>query len=172
MLPRVRRSLAARTAFSVRWRQGCIRGSSAGIPLGMASPIGQVEFRLTTPIGAPVQRANEETTFEEYCEQRWELEKQRPYQLINAAEFAEKAHNCALPIPSRESHVRPLLSRLEVDNDRIAVWAAPRPAAGRAAGPANRRPHSSSVELWRRGMAPMLKPVVSPGRVMNAPGPI
>jgi hypothetical protein len=61
-------------------------------------------------------------TFEEYCEERWDLGKIRPYQLIDAANFAAKVHNCELSMPSRESHIRPLLARLEVDDDRIAVW--------------------------------------------------
>jgi hypothetical protein len=46
-------------------------------------------------------------TFEEYCKERWEYVKQRVYQLIGAAEFAEKVHNCGLPLPSREAHIRP-----------------------------------------------------------------
>jgi hypothetical protein len=62
------------------------------------------------------------TTFEEYCEQRWELEKVYAYRLMNAAAFAEKVANWQLPAPTRESHIRPLLSRLETDEDRIAVW--------------------------------------------------
>jgi hypothetical protein len=62
------------------------------------------------------------STFEEYCEERWELNHTRPFQLINAAAFAEKVHNCVLKVPSRESHIRPLLARLEADEDRIAVW--------------------------------------------------
>lgn len=61
-------------------------------------------------------------TFEEYCEERWELAKQTAYQLIGAAAFAEKVRNCGLQLPSRESHIRPLLSRLEADEDRLAVW--------------------------------------------------
>ena len=61
-------------------------------------------------------------TFEEYCEQRWELDKVYAYRLMNAAAFADKVANWQLPVPTRESHVRPLLSRLETDEDRIAVW--------------------------------------------------
>lgn len=61
-------------------------------------------------------------TFEEYCDERWELAKMRPYQLINAASFAENVHHGGLPVPSRERHIRPLLARLESDDDRIAVW--------------------------------------------------
>jgi hypothetical protein len=33
----------------------------------------------------------------------------------DAAAFAEKVHNCELVVPSRESHIRPLLARLELD---------------------------------------------------------
>lgn len=62
------------------------------------------------------------TTFEEYCSERWELEKVHSHQLMNAAAFAEKVRHGELQIPSRERHIRPLLSRLEIDEDRIAVW--------------------------------------------------
>jgi hypothetical protein len=57
-------------------------------------------------------------TFEEYCEQRWEITIRRAEQLIAASAFGEKANNYSLQVPSREGHVRPLLERL----DRIAVW--------------------------------------------------
>ena len=61
-------------------------------------------------------------TFEEYCEERWELAKQRVYQLIGAADFAEKVHHGGLFVPARERHIRPLLERLQDDADRLAVW--------------------------------------------------
>jgi len=62
------------------------------------------------------------TTFEEYCEQRWELAKSHAHRLMEAAAFAEKVPNWGLSVPTRESHIRPLLDRLETDDDRIAVW--------------------------------------------------
>jgi protein gp37 len=62
------------------------------------------------------------TTFEEYCEQRWEMQKAHSYRLMDAAAFAEKVSNWRLSPPSRESHIRPLLERLEADDDRLAVW--------------------------------------------------
>jgi hypothetical protein len=49
-------------------------------------------------------------TFEQYCEQRWELGQSRAYQLIDAAQCAEKLHNCGT-LPARESHIRPLERR-------------------------------------------------------------
>ena len=61
-------------------------------------------------------------TFEEYCEERWELAKRRVYQLIGAADFAEKVHHGGLFVPARERHIRPLLERLQDDADRLAVW--------------------------------------------------
>lgn len=61
-------------------------------------------------------------TFEEYCEQRWEIEKKHAYRLMDAAAFAEKVSHGTLLVPSRERHIRPLLERLEHDEDRIAVW--------------------------------------------------
>src|SRR4029078_5214225 len=62
------------------------------------------------------------TTLAEYCEQRWKLAKTNVHYLTTAAAFAERVHNCELHLPSRESHIRLLLSRLETDDDRIAVW--------------------------------------------------
>jgi protein gp37 len=62
------------------------------------------------------------STFEEYCEQRWELNKSHTYRLIDAAAFGDKVPNWGLQVPSRESHIRPLLERLQADEDRIAVW--------------------------------------------------
>ena len=66
-------------------------------------------------------------TFEEYCEHRWELQKTYTYQLINSADLAVKIRNCGLFLPTRESHIRPLLERLSsregyTDDDRIGVW--------------------------------------------------
>jgi protein gp37 len=66
--------------------------------------------------------ASNHATFEEYCEQRWELDTGNATRLINAADFAGKAANWQLSMPARESHIRPLLSRLEADDDRIVVW--------------------------------------------------
>lgn len=61
-------------------------------------------------------------TFEDYCDERWELKKRRPYQLIDAAAFAKKCTMVHVPVPARERHIRPLLERLQSDEDRIAVW--------------------------------------------------
>jgi protein gp37 len=61
-------------------------------------------------------------TFEEYCLERWEFTDRRAQQLMGAAAFATKANNCSLPMPSNEAHIRPLLDRLTVDDDRIAIW--------------------------------------------------
>lgn len=61
-------------------------------------------------------------TFEEYLDQRWEMTKPYAYRLIDAAGFAEKVAHGQLSVPSRERHIRPLLERLESDEDRITVW--------------------------------------------------
>jgi hypothetical protein len=39
-----------------------------------------------------------------------------------AAEFAGKVRNWELPVPLRESHIRPLLQVLKSDEHRLAVW--------------------------------------------------
>ena len=61
-------------------------------------------------------------TFEEYCEERWELQRSAVFRLIGAAEFAAKVADRRLPLPSRETHIRPLIERLEMDEDRFTVW--------------------------------------------------
>lgn len=61
-------------------------------------------------------------TFEEYCEERWEFDRTRAYQLIDAAHLSTIVDKAGLPVPARETHVRPLIRRLESDDDRIAVW--------------------------------------------------
>jgi len=61
-------------------------------------------------------------TFEEYCEQRWEFKKSRAYQLIEAAALTSEISTIVDVLPGRESHVRPLLDRLERDDQRVAAW--------------------------------------------------
>lgn len=61
-------------------------------------------------------------TFEEYCAERWELVPQHANRLIAASAFAETCQDQKVPTPSREGHIRPLLARLETDEDRLAVW--------------------------------------------------
>jgi protein gp37 len=63
------------------------------------------------------------STFEEYCEERWELGRTQVFYLTIAAAFADRVHYSELPIPSRETHIRPLLTRLNnAHEDQIAVW--------------------------------------------------
>lgn len=63
-------------------------------------------------------------TFEDYVASRWDIEYRRANQLIESATVAhmlESGKNSSHFLPSRESHVRPLL-RLENDSERSAVW--------------------------------------------------
>lgn len=69
-------------------------------------------------------RYQEYSTWEQYCEGRWELSRAHADYLINAALFVKRLqcnYSCAL-LPVRETHIRPLLQRLKSDDDRIAVW--------------------------------------------------
>ena len=61
------------------------------------------------------------TTFEEYVEERWEMERTRAFRLIDAAEAVSKMLPIGNILPARESHVRELL-KIESDQDRAAVW--------------------------------------------------
>ena len=60
-------------------------------------------------------------TFEEYVEQRWEMDVSRAKQLVAAAEAVLKIATIVAVLPLRESHVRELL-RLESDAERASVW--------------------------------------------------
>jgi hypothetical protein len=72
--------------------------------------------------GKLYQRRYNFSSFEEYCDQRWEVTPQQANRLIAASAFAEACQNQLVLTPSRESHIRPRLARLEADDDRIAVW--------------------------------------------------
>jgi hypothetical protein len=53
---------------------------------------------------------------------KWSARRARRFRLIGAAAFAEKVHHGGLKVPSRDRYIRPLLERLESDDDRMAVW--------------------------------------------------
>jgi hypothetical protein len=59
-------------------------------------------------------------TFEEYCEHRWELDLRYANRLIEAATLVEKIGPTGLILPAAERHVRPLLDRLDRDDERLA----------------------------------------------------
>lgn len=61
-------------------------------------------------------------TFEEYCVERWELQESHASRLINAAAFATKLGARRMPLPRTEFHIRPLIERLETDEDAFTVW--------------------------------------------------
>jgi hypothetical protein len=50
------------------------------------------------------------------------LDERFAYRLMDVAAFEQKVANWPLQVPSRESHIRPPLERLDTDDDRIAVW--------------------------------------------------
>lgn len=68
------------------------------------------------------------TTFEEYCQERWDLRRSRTYQLMDAAEVVENLKSSTIvelssgptPLPLNEAQARPL-ARLGVDMQR-QVW--------------------------------------------------
>lgn len=67
-------------------------------------------------------------TFEEYCQERWDLRKSRIYQLMDAAEVVENLKSSTIvelsneytPLPTNEAQARPL-AKLAVDIQR-QVW--------------------------------------------------
>ncbi len=76
-------------------------------------------------------------TFENYITERWQFSRQRGYQLLDAASLTqkieflqsenltEKGENCKQIVdilPANEGQIRPLLTSLKTDSERIAVW--------------------------------------------------
>lgn len=61
----------------------------------------------------------EYNTFEQYCQEKWQMTRQRSYELINASVVIQNVSNC-LQKPTTESQVRPL-TRLEPEIQN-AVW--------------------------------------------------
>jgi hypothetical protein len=66
-------------------------------------------------------------TFEEYCQERWDLRKSRIYQLMDAAEVVENLKSSTIvelssgntPLPANEAQARPL-AKLELEMQRQA----------------------------------------------------
>ena len=80
-------------------------------------------------VGEAIKQINEgrlyrgtHKTFEEYCNKRWEFDRQRAYQLIRSAAVAQNVNSCLQIIPERESHVRPLI-KLKPEA-QIEIWKA------------------------------------------------
>ena len=78
-------------------------------------------------VGEAFKRINEErlyrdthTTFEEYCNERWEFDRQRAYQLINGAAAARNICNHLQVMPACEAHVRSI-AKLKSEK-QIMVW--------------------------------------------------
>lgn len=71
----------------------------------------------------PVSGRYSFTTFEEYVEQRWDMERSRCFKMIQAAEATEQLEMLKICniLPTKESHVRELL-KLEEDGQRAEVW--------------------------------------------------
>ncbi len=68
------------------------------------------------------------STFEEYCQERWEWGRSRGYRLMEAALAAEKMLPIGNILPTRESHVRPLLIKdkdgkdILTDDEKAEAW--------------------------------------------------
>lgn len=64
-------------------------------------------------------------TFAQYMDERWEQSEGHASKIIAAAEFCRRND---LPLgksrPRRETHVRPLLSEFDNDEERVAAWMA------------------------------------------------
>jgi phage N-6-adenine-methyltransferase len=59
-------------------------------------------------------------TFEDYCRERWGMERRHAYRLIDAADVVNNVSNWTQNVPTTESQVRPLTS-LEPDQ-QVEVW--------------------------------------------------
>jgi len=74
-----------------------------------------------TPRSEPVAGRYTFTTFEEYVEERWDMDRERARQLMLAAEAVSKMPTNVGILPAKESHVRELLKIMD-DGDRARVW--------------------------------------------------
>lgn len=65
-------------------------------------------------------------TFEEYCQDKWDMSPQHAYRLINAAKFMSVVETCNQigdeDRPKCESHIRPLIDGLEDEDKRLEAW--------------------------------------------------
>ncbi len=72
-------------------------------------------------------------TFENYIVERWDFDRSRIYQLMNATDLTQKISQIQqknndknLPLvdflPQNERQIRPLLDTLETDSERVTVW--------------------------------------------------
>jgi len=59
-------------------------------------------------------------TFEDYCAERWNLKRQRAYELMNAAAVVSEFSDTDIPAPAKESHAAALAAVPEAD--RAEVW--------------------------------------------------
>lgn len=59
-------------------------------------------------------------TFEDYCQQRWNIERRRAYQLMEAASVVVNVQNFSQVVPSNDAQARPL-ARLQ-PTEQIAAW--------------------------------------------------
>ncbi len=74
-----------------------------------------------TPRSEPVAGRYTFTTFEEYVEERWDMDDRRARDVIANADAASKIGDFSPVLPARESYVRELL-KIEDDGDRANVW--------------------------------------------------
>ena len=73
-------------------------------------------------------------TFKRYLEKRWEISESRGYQILTGAEFLQKisyidssknstiVEESAPVLPANEGQIRPLLTCLNHDGERLKVW--------------------------------------------------
>jgi len=74
-----------------------------------------------TPRSQPIAGSYSFVTFEEYLQQRWDMELRSAHRLIIAAEAAVKMRPIGLILPARESHMRQLLE-IQDETARAEVW--------------------------------------------------
>ena len=63
----------------------------------------------------------EHGTFEDYCQQRWQMSKAHAYRMIDAAEVVSPIGDSGLPLPANEGQARELGRVPEAE--RATVWA-------------------------------------------------
>lgn len=111
-------------------------------------------------------------TFEDYCEQRWNLSRRHSYQLIESAEAVCSIEHTGLPAPERESQARELAKVPEAE--RADVWRDVVESGDRPTAAAIRKAHEARTQTpgpTGAALSPPADPGTSPAPAVESPVP-
>lgn len=87
---------------------------------------GMMEFALAlsqikSHKGGLLWRSQGYESFEDYCQSRFDFKKQHAYRLAAAGEFVSSL-DTGMPLPIRESQVRPIINKVQDPAKRVEFW--------------------------------------------------